>query len=105
MYYLVQIVSGQFPASLAEMVRVKEIDLMEIETSISSDDLDSDHKCNGALPAPFFRPTMSVFVRQTYFYKTRRIYKWNRQQLLNFRSIIAIQNQLHQIKLIKVILL
>ena len=74
MYYLVQIVSDQFPASLAEMVRVKEIDLMEIETSISSDDLDSDHKCNGALPAPFFRPTMSVFVRQTYFYKTRMIY-------------------------------
>ena len=76
MYYLVQIVSGQFPASLAEMVRVKEIDLMEIETSISSDDLDSDHKCNGACFAGAFLPSdsMSVFVRQTYFYKTRRIY-------------------------------
>ena len=57
MYYLVQIVSGQFPASLAEMVRVKEIDLMEIETSISSDDLDSDHKCNGALLAGAFLPS------------------------------------------------
>ena len=64
------------------MVRVKEIDLMEIETSISSDDLDSDHKCNGALPAPFFRPTLCPFLSaRLTFIRPEGYTKWNRQQL------------------------